>query len=177
MVLKGGKRSFSFHTAVDEDKNMFREKYCKEVDEMDVSGFLDKDDIELRLLLQKIPCALEFMKYVIWHTLANRMKKESGSMKFGASSDDSSGVSSIKSKSLTIYYEDFGNKGKTDAVVAIMADFLGYDTVDYNQRPNFAAGIMYTNYFTEAEREAVEQLVRIMLAHDDGTWNLLKGYF
>jgi len=172
-----GKRSFSFHSSPEEDKTMFQ-GYCKKVDLMDVGGFVDTDDLELRTLLGAIPCGLEFMKYVSWHILADRMKRESKSMTFGVSNDGSS-LSDVTGNSLTIYYEDYASQSKTNYVVTMMAEFLDLDlgTIDYSQRPAFTGGRTYTDYFTAEERNAVEQLFRIMLAHDKGTWNLLKVYF
>eukprot|EP00555_Chaetoceros_dichaeta_P002910 CAMPEP_0198250852 /NCGR_PEP_ID=MMETSP1447-20131203/1877_1 /TAXON_ID=420782 /ORGANISM="Chaetoceros dichaeta, Strain CCMP1751" /LENGTH=559 /DNA_ID=CAMNT_0043935749 /DNA_START=109 /DNA_END=1788 /DNA_ORIENTATION=+ len=172
-----GKRSFSFHSSPEEDKTMFQ-GYCKQVDLMDVRGFVDTDDLELRTVLRAIPCGLEFMKYVSWHILADRMKRESDSMTFGVSNDGSS-LSAVTGKSLTIYYEDYASQSKTNYVVTMMAEFLDLDlgTIDYSQRPAFTGGRTYTDYFTAEERDAVKQLFRIMLAHDKGTWNLLKVYF
>lgn len=169
-------RNFTFHSAPEDDKKMFREEYCKQVDDMLIQGFVDNDDLELRMILKKIPCGLEFMKYVSRHMLADRMKRESDSMTFGVSNDGSS-LSAVTGNSLTIYYEDYAEPGKTNAVVTMMADFLDLGTVDYNQRPSFTGGRTYTDYFTVEEKNAVGQLFRIMLAHDKGTWNLLKVYF
>lgn len=138
-MINGGirQRNFTFHSAPEDDKKMFREEYCKQVDDMLIQGFVDNDDLELRMILKKIPCGLEFMKYVSWHMFADRMKRESDSMTFGVSNDGSS-LSAVTGNSLTIYYEDYAEPSKTNAVVTMMADFLDLGTVDYNQRPSFA---------------------------------------
>jgi len=173
--LNNGERDFSFHKAKDEDKQKFRDVYCKKVDNMDMSGFVHADDLELRRLLRQIPCGLEFMKYVSWHMLAGSMKKLSDSMVRGVSNDGST-LSSAAAKSLTIYYEDFGSVGKTNTVVALIANFLDLDTVDFTKRPSFTGGRKYTDYFEPDERDAVGQLFKIMLAHEESTWDLLKVY-
>ena len=73
--------------------------------------------------------------------------------------------------SLTIYYEDFAYKVKTDCALAMIAGFLELDDIDLNKRPPYHAGRSYKAYFNSNEVSAVERLVKIMLAH------ILERYF
>ena len=59
----------------------------------------------------------------------------------------------------------------------MMAGFMGVEDVDLDRRPSFVGGKVYRDYFEEEEKEAVEKVARIVLAHDGGTWDLLKRYF
>jgi len=175
-------RNFGFHSLEEEDRSMFRE-HCKLLDaknaEYDWSRFVEDGDEEVLELLGTIPCGMEFLKYVRWHVLAGRMKHSVTTDESERRVVSDAAHSSFSSaSSLTIYYEDFADKGKTDAVIAMMAGFLELDNVDFSKRPDFVAGRVYnTGYFTEIEKDAVGRLVRILLEHDSHTWDLLKGYF
>lgn len=166
----------------DVDRKLFRD-YCADMDKRgEWFGFVEEGDEEMMEVLGRVPCGLEFLKYVRWHTLAHRMRDWSGSMVMdGAPSNPVSNSyhsSFSMDPSFTVYYEDFADDRKTDAVVAMMASFLNLDSVDYSKRPEFVAGRMYRNgYFTEDEMGAVKELVGILLAHDIPTWDLLSGYF
>jgi len=172
-------RNFGFHSLEEEDRLMFR-KYCTEEDAKgEWYGFVEDGDEEVLELLGTIPCGMEFLKYVRWHVLAGRMKHSVTTDESERRVVSDAAHSSFSSaSSLTIYYEDFADKGKTDAVIAMMAGFLELDNVDFSKRPDFVAGRVYnTGYFTEIEKDAVGRLVRILLEHDSHTWDLLKGYF
>jgi len=173
--VTSGERNFKYYESPT-DKDKFR-KWCKDMDENDDNeasdgGSLIKHSsfsLELKEKLRKVPCRREFFKYLQWHSLATKMKKNSGS-------DHRSPTSS----SLTLYYETYKSEVEILAAAVDMARFLELDILDFNKQqiPDFMAKARtYDDYFSDEEKRAVEEFVRTLLVHDGDTWDLIKRYF
>jgi len=185
---KGANRSYDYRNDTEKDKKNFQE-WCKVQNQEDVDWSKDEKEREHSLIgsqyvseeikdaLLDVPCYREFFKYVQWHSHATRIKYSSGSM----TPPDPSFTHSFDSEgtSLTVWYEDLESEVEILATGVRMAKFMDLELVDFDpgRIPSFPKVTKYDDWYTPEEKKAVENLVRVMLVHDEDTWNALKRYF
>ena len=103
---------------------------------------------------ETIPCYSDFVRYILWHNNA----KET--------------INELSLEHLTLYYEDFASNHRSTTLKLLQ--FLGLKLEKEGDKFH-GSERYYRAYFTSAEIEAVQELLRDIANNE--TWNLLRPYF
>ena len=103
---------------------------------------------------ETIPCYSDFVRYVLWHNNAIDT------------------IDELSLEHLTLYYEDFASNHKE--TTEKLLEFLGL-THESDGDEFHGSERYYRDYFTSAEIEAVQELLRDIASNEN--WNLLRHYF
>jgi Sulfotransferase domain len=130
--------------------------FCKQTDEM----FKDSErnslvyDESMLAIMEKVPCHADFVRYVEWHNMAFVMTKDLGI------------------ETMILHYEEYGSHFQETTEKLLYFLELRENGI---KRP-FVAGRVYANvYFTENERQAVKEILKMLALRT--TWEYIKHYF
>lgn len=108
---------------------------------------------QVRKILEKVPCHAEIFKWVEWHNMAFIVTRE------------------LDLDTLVLHYEDYSTR--FDEVTSELLSFIRLKAI--NEPPAFQAFKIYTDYFTEDERQAAGTAIRFMALKE--TWEHVSRYF
>ena len=129
--------------------------FCRYMDgkwKDEVEGWWLTEEISM---MRSIPCRDDFFRYIVWHNLA-----------FTAT-DDKLNISTY-----ILHYEDYSPERFNETVTGLL-DFLHLQ--QENEPYPFREGHTYLSYFTQEEREAVKQAMKIIATQK--TWHNIQHYF